>query len=341
MPEPMAGAEDSAAGDLAEMVAIQRRTVEQLRPCSGPGCVELAAHERTLALLEAQLRRRMGGGDARAHTPLQAAHRVADVFQFSVPPSHRKQLGQAVTAAKSAFVQGLKPFHVEVLRPQHAFNQEMLAVLEHVHGMRSTSTGMDMSGWVARRLMPLARPTDWSVPSHRGTALAGAVKLVKHSYLKALGPVLRELLEGQRQWNEAAVQLLADAVRPQQPSLEDSSRRVGELQALANPLAHARSLQLRVSSALWGEVLRRQIAFNQEITLSLADLLGARPPVTAPGPEDYASWYAGARAAALRSRRRGGEAAAGPPVHQHRHARLRDAGAHPPGLPRVRACPVL
>ena len=285
------GPEGFGAGDLAEMVAVQRRVVERLRPCSGPDCQEFAAQERTLLLLEDQLRQRMALSVARAHTPVQAAQRVADVFQFAVPPSHRKQLGKAITAAKSAFVQGLKPFHVEALRPQHAFNQEMLAVLEHVFGMRATSSRMDLSGWVSRRLSPLTEPTAWTIPSHRSKGLGLALKLVKRSYLTAFGPLLKELMEGQRQWNQAAVQLLADAVRSKPPSPGEAAHRVAALQSQADPLTHTRSLKTRALSPLWREVLRRQIAFNQEITLCLADLLGTRPPVTAPSAEEYEAWF--------------------------------------------------
>jgi O-antigen biosynthesis protein len=289
--EPAGSLEALGAGDLAERIAVQRRVVERLRLCSGLERTELAAQERTLLLLEEQLRRRMAGGVVQAQTPAQAAHGVADVFQFSVPRSHRKQLGRAITAVKSAFVLGLKPFHVELLRPQHAFNQELLAVLEHVYSMRAASSRMDLSGWVSQRLAPLLEPTAWEVPSHRRGRLGAAVKLVKRSYLKAAGPLLRELLEGQRQWNQSAVRLLADAVCPQPPPPAEASSRVAGLVRLADPLGRTHSLGARVSSPLWREVFRRQLAYNQEIALCLADLLGTRAPVPPPSVEDYEAWY--------------------------------------------------
>jgi GT2 family glycosyltransferase len=292
LPEPEAGGSGALGpGELAEMIVAQRRLVEKLRPCSGPDCAELTAHLRTLRLLEDELRRRMPAAAARAHTPVQAAQRVSDVFQFEVPPSHRKQLGRAITAAKSGFTQGLKPFHIEMLRPQHAFNREMLGVLEHLYGMRATSSRTDLSEWVRKRLTPVLEPTEWEVQKgHRGQGLGRAVRLVKRSYLTALGPLLKELLAGQRQWNHAAVELLADAVKPQPPSQEEASRRVAELLALADPLRGASSLGARVSSPLWREVFRRQITYNQEITLCLADLLGTRAPVVPPSADDYVAW---------------------------------------------------
>jgi GT2 family glycosyltransferase/glycosyltransferase involved in cell wall biosynthesis len=291
VPDPPGSPDALGAGELAEMVAAQRRVVERLRSGDGPQRAELATQERTLRLLESQLRRRMAGSAPRPHTPMQAAQGVADVFQFSVPPSHRGQLGRAVTAAKSAFVLGLKPFHVELLRPQHAFNQEMLAVLDHVLGMRTTAARMDLSGWVRQRLTLLVDPTAWEVASHRGTRVGAAVKLVKRSYLRAAGPLLRDLLEGQRQWNQAAVALLADAVCPQPPLPAEAVNRVAELLRLADPLGRAQSLGARASSPLWREVFRRQITYNQEISLCLADLLGTRAPVSPPSEADYEAWY--------------------------------------------------
>ncbi|XXF80649.1 glycosyltransferase [Myxococcaceae bacterium GXIMD 01537] len=279
-------------GELAEMIAAQRGVLEKLRPCSGPVCPERTAHERTLHLLMDALKQRVPAAAAKAHTPLEAAQNTADVLRFEVPASHRKQLGQVVTTAKNVFVQGLKPFHVEALRPQHAFNQEMLAVLEHLHGMRATSAQMDMSEWVRKRLSPLVDPTAWRVEGHRKPGLGSAVRAAKRSYLSALGPVLRPLLAGQQRWNAAAVELLAASVTPGGASPEESARKVADLLALADPLA-ASDLPsgVRAASPLWREVLRRQVAFNQEVTLCLADLLGTRTPATAPSPEEYAEWY--------------------------------------------------
>src|SRR6185503_17056955 len=67
LPEPEAGGAGALGpGDVAEMIAAQRRLVEKLSPCSGPDCAELTAHLRTLSLLEEELRRRMPPSPARA-----------------------------------------------------------------------------------------------------------------------------------------------------------------------------------------------------------------------------------------------------------------------------------
>lgn len=292
LPERQAGSPSTfGAGDLAEMVAAQRRLVEKLRPCSGPGCADLTAHEHTLQLLERELRQSLPKSSPRAHTPLQAAQDVADVLQFEVPASHRQRLGRAVTTAKSLLVKGLKPFHIELLRPQHAFNQELLAVLEHLYGMQATRSNVDLSHWVRTRLSALVEPTVWRVASHRGRGLGQAVKLAKRSYLSAVKPLLNELLTRQHQWNQAAVALLGDAARPRQPSLEEATQRVAELLRLADPLSHAPSAATRALMPLWREVFRRQVAFNNEITLCLADLLNTRPPAPVAPPEQYTRWH--------------------------------------------------
>ncbi|ATB34481.1 glycosyltransferase [Melittangium boletus] len=279
-------------GDLAEMVAAQKRLLQTLIPCTGATCQDLPLHQRTLRLLTEELRRRLPDGAAKAHTPLQAAQQAADVFQFQVPPSHRKQLGRAVTAAKTALVEGLKPFHIELLRPQHAFNHEMVAVLEQLSSQRATSTSMDLSDWVRRRLEPVSEPTRWRIQSHRKKGLGAAVQFAKKSYLQALQPVLGQVLERQRRWNEAAVRLLVVAARPRRPEPQECQRLVAELHALANPLDASGSLGLRASAGLWREVFRRQTAFNYEVTLCLANALETRPPVEARVDDGYPEWCA-------------------------------------------------
>src|SRR5262245_18352915 len=109
---------------------------------------------------------------------------------------------------------------------------------------------MGLSDQVSQRLTPLLEPTAWEVPSHRGKVLGAAVKLVKRSYLKAARPLLQELLEGPRQWNQAVVRLLADSVSPGPPSPAEASSRVAELLRLADPLGRVKSLGARISSSL-------------------------------------------------------------------------------------------
>jgi GT2 family glycosyltransferase/glycosyltransferase involved in cell wall biosynthesis len=278
-------------GELAEMISAQRRVIDSLRPCQGAACAELQAHQRTLRLLSMELQRQLGDSPGRPHTPLQAARKAADIFQFQVPESHRKRLGQVVTAAKRAFVEGLRPFHIELLRPQHAFNQELLAVLEQLLIQRATPVQPDLEAWARRRLGPVMDPAAWRVVSHRKQKAGRAVRLLKRSYLQVAEPLVRHALERQRRWNEAAVGLLLVAGRPEQLAMEERARRVGELMELADPCGGSASLGERLTSVVWREVFRRQHTFNREITLSLADALETRPPVSAPPAEDYERWY--------------------------------------------------
>lgn len=278
--------------DLLETISAVRRTVDRLRPCTPESCADLLAHERVLRILTAQLREKTGSnGGGVVHTAFEAARNHADVLEFEVPPSHRKQVGGAVTAAKRAFVKGLKPFHVEMLRQQKAFNVELLNVLELVTRVRGADQTADLGPWVRQRLERLVDPNRYSPASHRQGGLGSAVMLAKRSYLKAMGPVLRALLSGQTRWNAEAVNVLAQACRPIARPPEESNALVARLEALTDPLDNANlPVPLRASTPLWREVLRRQMAFNREVMLSLANMLEGRPQACIPPPPDYAGW---------------------------------------------------
>ncbi len=281
----------ATAGELAELIAEQRRLIDSLRSRQGEASEELRSHERTLRLLMAELLRQVGEAPPRPHTPLQAARLVADLFHFEVPQSHRRRLGRVVTTAKRVFVEGLRPFHIEMLRPQQAFNQELLAVLEQLAQQRDGAARVAMEEQSRRKLGPLMDPFAWRVMTHRRGGAGRAVKLLKRSYLQAAEPLMRHALERQRRWNEEAVALALDAMRPERLSMEARARRVADLLERADPCAGTASLPGRLTSVVWREVFRRQHVFNREISLFLADALETRPPVTAPPAEDYERWY--------------------------------------------------
>ncbi len=182
------------AGDLAEMIAALRPVAEKLRPCSGEQCDQLAAHERTLRFLNEELRK---------HAPqpehgLNRAGELADIFQFEVPDSHRPQFGRTVTAAKRAMMRGLKPFNTELLRPQHAFNRELVEILKQVAIDRDRGLSPDTQSSVQSRLEALQEPRTWTVRSHRKKAAARVVGLAKRSYLITLSRLLKQVLSEQR-----------------------------------------------------------------------------------------------------------------------------------------------
>ncbi|MBN1206539.1 MAG: glycosyltransferase family 2 protein [Myxococcaceae bacterium] len=281
----------ATAGELAELIAEQRRVIEALRPRQGEAAEELQSHERTLRLLTAELVRQVGEAPARPHTPLQAARLSAELFHFEVPESHRRRLGRVVTAAKRVFVEGLRPFHIEMLRPQQAFNQELLSVLEQLLLRRDSSARSELEERARTRLGPLMEPSAFRVTSHRGGGAGRVVRLLKRSYLQVAEPLMRHALGRQRRWNEEAVALVLEAMRPERLSMEERARRVAELLERADPCAGTMSLPDRLTSVVWREVFRRQHTFNREVTLFLADALETRPPVTAPPAEDYERWY--------------------------------------------------
>ncbi|WP_338281618.1 glycosyltransferase family 2 protein [Corallococcus caeni] len=135
---PEGGQAAESAGELAERIAALRAEPSE-------------ANARELAVLTERLRRLVPPANTPL-SPLLAAARLAVPFDFSVPPSHRASGGQWVTAAKRAFVMGLRPLHVELLKPQAAFNQRVLRVLERLEARRDQGTREDLTDWVRGQL---------------------------------------------------------------------------------------------------------------------------------------------------------------------------------------------
>ncbi|MHB8872556.1 MAG: rhamnosyltransferase WsaF family glycosyltransferase [Myxococcaceae bacterium] len=285
---------------LVEMISAQRALVASLTPCDGTRCGDLVAHGRTLALLERELRRRIPP-PAESSEPLRRARELADVLHFAVPPSHRARLGQAVTAAKRALVQGLSPLHIEVMRPQFRFNIELVEVLAALEGQRGAAAGGSGAPW-RRRLEPLADPSRFSVEGHRKKLAGGAVRLAKQSWLKALGPLARPVLERQRRWNQEALSVLEAAMARPLPERARAASLAGALWERCDPmLGEGVPVGARVSAPLWNEVLRRQVAFNRAVTVLLYGWLELHAPPL-PGPAvDYAGWCAAREPAQIRS----------------------------------------
>ncbi|HEX8821679.1 MAG TPA: glycosyltransferase family 2 protein, partial [Archangium sp.] len=307
-------APDAAA--LAEMIAAQRTLLEERRPCLPEDCAELSALERTLRLLTEQLQRAVPPGSSPLSS-LQTAAQLVIPYEFSVPPSHRSKGGQLVTATKRAFVEGLKPFHVEALRPQEAFNRSLVRVLEFLSVHRSLGLREDLETWIRSQLEKGVSPTRWQqTRSHRTGSLASLVGFAKKSYLTALEPVLEAVLRGQAEWNAAMLDVLLAAAQPGALDEAEATRRVARLDTLSEPLRRdGLPLGVRATSPLWREVLRRQARFNSEAVIALANALGVRtPPPQPPALADFEAWCERREPAEIDAARTAAAALVSPPL---------------------------
>ena len=273
----------SDSGDLAELVAAHRTHLSSLRPCSGR-CEELDAHHQILTYLEESFRAAQPEGPARPQTPLQAARDKADVLRFEVPGSWRPVLGPLVTAVKRALVNGLRPLHLELMRPQARFNLAAVEVLErlvHLRGAASSSEGA-----IRRRLEALEDPALFQLRSHRKGVSAALVHATKSSYLRASTLLLAPVLHSQRRFNQTLAHALELAGRRGQGAAVD--RLIERATELENPLDALDALPARALNPLWQEIFRRQRDFNREVVVTLRQLTGnARLPVQPPPTCDY------------------------------------------------------
>jgi O-antigen biosynthesis protein len=287
---PEAGQAGASVGEIAERIAALRAEPD-------------ADRAQELAGLTEQLRRRAPPATA-ALSPLLAAARLAVPFEFSVPPSHRASGGQWVTAAKRAFVLGLRPLHVELLKPQAAFNQRVLRVLERLEARRDKGSREELGAWAREQLDAEGTGSE--------PASAPAWRLAWHAWRRVMGPLLEPLLARQAEWNALMREtLLAVAGVPGAgtPDAVEATHRVARLVELASPLARPGLPRgVRASAPLWREVLRRQSRFNGESVVALAAILGVRtPPPPLPALEDFHHWCSLHEPAAIQSARVGME----------------------------------
>ena len=279
---------EPSAGDLAEMVALQRSAVDDLRECTGDRCAELTAQTRTLKLLVKELDRRVPKRGARGlYEGIRRAQDLADIFPNDPITSERPNVGPAVTAVKKLVVKGLKPFHIEMLRTQYHFNLELVDVIRTVAAQQSSSLYPDLADWARARLSRVSNPAVWTLRSHRGKAAAFAVKMVKSTYLSTMRPVLEDVLEGQRLWNVAAMAAISALASWEAVTPSAASRLLSEVATRSDPVSRDDlMLAARAMSPIWKEIFRRQTAFNEEILRIFSEMLGVATPQTL----DYQAW---------------------------------------------------
>src|SRR5690349_13671548 len=115
--------------DLVTCITERRRALRALPPGSDEA---RALREELRPLYGALSSRRRTTQKPRPRSPLEFARELADVLEFEIPPSHRKRAGHLVRGSKLAFIRGLRPFHVETLRPQSKFNLELVRAFEDI-----------------------------------------------------------------------------------------------------------------------------------------------------------------------------------------------------------------
>ncbi|MBK7865292.1 MAG: glycosyltransferase [Archangiaceae bacterium] len=206
--------------------------------------------------------------------PLTELERSADTFRFEVPASHRGLPGRGVTAAKRIFVRGLRPMHLETLRPQREFNFAVVRALTQLT-RSAVSAHSGAADLIRTALQPSSDPGRWSVRSHRPSLVGNAVSLSKSTWLGVVGPVLKAPLDAQREFNRLAIECVVDLalgrLRPGEAGLR-------ALEAQVDPLkAQATDSVLRATRPLWNEVFRAQVAFNRELVRALAWLSSSQP----------------------------------------------------------------
>jgi O-antigen biosynthesis protein len=256
---------------------------------------EQTKQEQMLRTLTAEFRERaereLNAFWLAAHlAPLQRAKISAEVLKFRVPPSHRPTIGRYVSLVKRAYVRGLHPFHLELLRSQRNFNLRLLEVLETMIATRDLNPATLPPSDLRKTLGPLADPnrSDWA--SHRGPGLGVAIRIVKVLYLGVARRFLRQVLEQQRRWNMAALEALEAVCSTDQP--QPTCALVERLSREADLMGPDRRQGLGITAPLWQEVFRRQIDFNQAASTAIAELLGAQPPPLRRSTIGYQKWIA-------------------------------------------------
>ncbi len=271
---------------LARLIAAQRRHVARLRQRSAPA-EEIEAAESILEIVGRSF-------DASAGTPkedpLDQAEALARNEHFAVHRSHRAVIGPAVRLLKRAAVEGLEPFHVELLRTQSRFNLELVHVFRRVRRERRTQIGRDLREWVEERLDPTIDPTRWNVPSHRRGAARFLARAAKRSYLTQLAPLLRRVLDQQRQF-DARARDLAVLAAEWEPRTAEITVLVHELQRLSEwPSRLALPWPASATTPIWREVFRRQESFNRALVLAVRDIVGVYSRPGAGLGVDYRQW---------------------------------------------------
>jgi O-antigen biosynthesis protein len=252
--------------EFAERVGGWFVLVEELK-AKGANTPELATAERVLLELLRDLRQRAPRGPPSVQELPLALDAHADI------------LGKLPHGTL------LRPFQAELLRPQHAFNAWLLAVIRDTHTQVAVSHHEDVPAWIRRTLEPLADPSRGSAHSHRTGLSALAVRWAKRSCLEPVRWRLRPAFERMRSWNQTAIEVLcaANSGGPL-PARAQAEQWVARLERLADPCPP--ELQLP-------EPLRELLALQREFTWQANQALARQLALgAAVGDEGYRQWCA-------------------------------------------------
>jgi GT2 family glycosyltransferase len=283
-PQAVAPRNGMAVSSTAVLRAVADRSSTPEEPWTGLAA-STAALKRVLHVREselhgahpspevADLRRLLARWEARQESrPLAApllaqAAQLADVTSTELLAAPGEDSSGPRAGVRRALARGLRPLLVEAMRPQARFNAELVRILEE-----AATTG-DQAQRSAESLSSLVNPMRWQVASHRAGTAGLAVVLAKRAGLKALGPLLAQLLEGQGRWNAAIAEMLIRGL-PREGGLAanetDAIARSGELHDSRRLLEQVRLGPLQ-------RIIEQQIAFNRAATDVLRHLVRCGP----------------------------------------------------------------
>ncbi|REG26606.1 glycosyl transferase family 2 [Archangium gephyra] len=199
---------------------------------------------------------------------------LADVGLPGVPASHRHGVrGRLVTTAKQWVLGGLAPLQRELLAAQGRFNAALVEGLEEFPRLRE---------------LPLR--TQLRELAEQATRLGLGPGAAPVAALRLSG---RQVIERQRDWNRAAIELLLEASEAwpmgTEPLLARCEALAGRADVVGEFLAGPHD---RVLHPLWRELMRRQVAFNHGFVQAVRRWMGgARPMLMMPAPEVYEAWW--------------------------------------------------
>jgi GT2 family glycosyltransferase len=262
--------------NLLALADSLRVLTERLREEVQIGADDVLIHERTLRFVLEQARLGLNQGVADPMVHLRSALHHADLFNMNVLPSGKRGIaGSLFTGSKKAFVSSLRPFHVEMLRPQRNFDLALCQVLGHVIGNAPAVVPDYLSLWAKETLTPLVDNTGWKLQSHRSALVSAPVRIAKRQWLARIRHVVEPILQRQRKWNELAIHAVERAAQWPRVSAAEAHHLVGQLSRINAPPAETEvSGLLKLSLPLWRDVFRRQHYFNIELERTLSNFFG-------------------------------------------------------------------